>query len=382
MPSPTPSPVPFAAGDSPVADPLLALTGFARALRAEGVPADAGRVVSLVRALAELDPTDVEDLYWAGRVTLCAGVDDLARYEAVFERWWRGAGDPLGDGAGAPRSPGRPLGGVLERGDEPGEVEQELGLTASGVEVLRHREVTELDEAARAEVNRLVRLLRPRAATRRTRRREPGRGRGVDPGRTIRAMIRNGGEPAQLLHRRRRRKARRLVLLVDVSGSMGLYADLLLRFAHAAVRTAPASTEVFTLGTRLTRVTRHLRHRDAEEAFAGIGSAVPDWSGGTRLGESLRAFLDIWGHRGMARQAVVVVASDGWERGGADLLGAQAARLRRLAHRVVWVNPHCGREGFVPATAGMRAVLPHIDGLLPGNSFGAMEGLAEVIAHA
>jgi uncharacterized protein with von Willebrand factor type A (vWA) domain len=172
------------------------------------------------------------------------------------------------------------------------------------------------------------------------------------------------------------------VLLLDVSGSMSPYADVLLRFAHAAVRVAPASTEVFTFSTRLTRITRQLRLRDPQQALAAAGSAIPDWSGGTRLGESLQAFLDLWGQRGTARRAVVVVASDGWERGDAALLGEQMARLTRLAYRVVWVNPHRGKDGFAPVTVGMTAALPYVDELLAGHTLDALHTLADVIAHA
>jgi uncharacterized protein with von Willebrand factor type A (vWA) domain len=225
-------------------------------------------------------------------------------------------------------------------------------------------------------------MLAPRVGTRTTRRHRP-RGRDkVDVSRTVRAMLRDGGEPATLARLRPRIKPRRLVLLLDVSGSMSPYADVLLRFAHAAVRVAPASTEVFTVSTRLTRVTRQLRLRDPDEALRAAGTAIPDWSGGTRLGESLRAFLDLWGQRGTARGAVVVVASDGWERGDAALLGEQMSRLARLAHRVVWVNPHRGKDGFTPSTAGMTAVLPHLDDLLAGHTWAALLTLADVIARA
>jgi uncharacterized protein with von Willebrand factor type A (vWA) domain len=157
---------------------------------------------------------------------------------------------------------------------------------------------------------------------------------------------------------------------------------VLLRFGHAAVRVAPSATEVFTLGTRMTRVTRQLRLRDPDLALHAAGEAVPDWSGGTRLGESMRAFLDLWGQRGTARQAVVVVASDGWERGDPSLLRDQMARLARLAHRVIWINPHGGKAGFVPATQGMVAALPSIDSLVAGHSFAALREVAEVIARA
>jgi uncharacterized protein with von Willebrand factor type A (vWA) domain len=271
-------------------------------------------------------------------------------------------------------------------GDGPGEDaesdDEVLNTAASDAEVLRHRDVSGLTDAERDEINQLIALLAPRVGSRRTRRHRPrGRDR-IDISRTVRSMLRDDGEPAALARFRPRTKPRRLVLLLDVSGSMSPYADVLLRFAHAAVRVAPASTEVFTVSTRLTRVTRQLRLRDPQLALHAAGNAVPDWSGGTRLGESLRAFLDLWGQRGTARRAVVVLASDGWERGDAALLGEQMARLRRLAYRLVWVNPHRGKAGFAPATAGMAAALPYCDDLLAGHTLDALHTLADVIADA
>jgi uncharacterized protein with von Willebrand factor type A (vWA) domain len=185
-----------------------------------------------------------------------------------------------------------------------------------------------------------------------------------------------------LARRARSRRLRKVVLLVDVSGSMEPYADALLRFAHVVVRRAPASTEVFTLGTRLTRITRELRLRDPEHALGAAGRAIPDWSGGTRLGEVLAAFVDRWGRRGAARRAVVVVFSDGWERGDTALLGTQLARLRRLAHRLVWVNPHVGKAGYAPVQGGIVAALPYLDDLLAGHSLATLQNLLEVMARA
>ncbi len=185
-----------------------------------------------------------------------------------------------------------------------------------------------------------------------------------------------------LARRDRSPRPRKVVLLIDVSGSMEPYADALLRFAHVVVRRAPAATEVFTLGTRLTRVTRELRLRDPEHALAAAGRAIPDWSGGTRLGEALAAFVDRWGRRGAARRAVVVVFSDGWERGDTTLLGTQLAGLRRLAHRLIWVNPHVGKPGYAPVQGGIVAALPHLDDLLAGHSLATLEDLLEVMARA
>jgi uncharacterized protein len=169
-----------------------------------------------------------------------------------------------------------------------------------------------------------------------------------------------------------------------VSGSMSPYADALLRLAHRFSHGAGVarSVEVFTLGTRLTRVSRAMRLRDADPAIVAAGETVPDWSGGTRLGETLRIFLDRWGQRGLARGAVVVVFSDGWERGDAALLGEQMRRLHRLAHRVVWVNPHVGRAGYQPVQQGIVAALPYVDDFMAGHSLATFAELVEVVADA
>ncbi|MGH3366675.1 MAG: VWA domain-containing protein, partial [Nocardioidaceae bacterium] len=195
-------------------------------------------------------------------------------------------------------------------------------------------------------------------------------------------QLRHAGEPGRVRYRRRGRRPRRVVLLIDVSGSMAAYTDSLLRLAHCLTRAAPRHTEVFTMGTRLTRITRAMRQRDPDAALASAGATVPDWSGGTRLGEVLKAFLDRWGQRGVARGAVVVVCSDGWERGDSALLGTQVERLARLAHRLVWVNPHRGKVGFEPTQAGMAACLPHVDDLVAGHSFATFVELTEVMADA
>jgi uncharacterized protein with von Willebrand factor type A (vWA) domain len=251
--------------------------------------------------------------------------------------------------------------------------------TASELEILRHRDLAALTTGERDEVRRLIAAIDPVGETRTSRRHRRAHRGGLDPRRTVRAMLRRGGEPVRLERRRRRVRPRRLVLLVDVSGSMQPYADSFLRFAHAAARRRPG-TEVFTIGTRLTRVTREMRGRDPSAALLAVPDAVPDWSGGTRLGELLKAFLDRWGQRGVARGAVVLVASDGWERGDAGLLGEQMGRLARLAHRVVWANPHHGQPGYAPMTAGMLAALPYVDDFVDGHSLGALQRLAAVLS--
>lgn len=361
------------------------LTGFARTLRHAGVPAGPQRVQAMLAAVSHLDPLNPTQVYWAGRVTLCSDPEDLARYDAAFALYFGGRDERGGRSTYTPPA-------VLQaapfevdaagQGEDSDEESPSFAVQATRHEVLRHRDVATLTGPEREQLQRLFALLAPRVAGRRSPRyRRAHRGR-VDLDRTVRQMLRQGGEASELLRRRRRTKPRRLVLLIDVSGSMAPYADSLLRFAHAAVRSAPLNTEVFTVGTRLTRVTRELRARDPDRALAAAGRAVPDWSGGTRLGDALKAFLDRWGQRGVARAAVAVLCSDGWERGDPAELGSQLARLARLAHAVIWVNPHKGKDGFAPSTGGMVAALPHIDFLVAGHSLAALEELVEVIADA
>jgi len=358
--------------------------GFARTLRHAGVGASPDRVEAMLTALGSLDVLDPGAVYWAGRLTLCSGPDDLDRYDAAFAAYFAGerprtsrtaARPEVQLAASAPLEPGS--------GDGDDDTESlELAVQASADEVLRHRDVGELTPAEREHLRRLFALLVPATPMRPARRRRPSPQGSVHPGRTVRRALSSGGEVTRLLRHRRQARPRRVVLLIDVSGSMTPYADALLRFAHAAVRARPASTEVFTIGTRLTRVTREMRLRDPDRALAASGSAIADWSGGTRLGEALKAFLDRWGQRGTARGAVIVLCSDGWERGGTELLAEQMVRLRRLAHAVVWVNPHKGRSGYEPLTGGMQAALPSVDHFVSGHSLAAFEELTGVIQRA
>jgi uncharacterized protein with von Willebrand factor type A (vWA) domain len=357
--------------------------GFARTLRHAGVPASPDRVEAMLDAMGALDVLDPTSVYWAGRLTLCAGPDDLDRYDAAFAAWFAGEQPRQVATTAQPRTE-LAVSAPLDEGTGDGEDSEgpDLATQASADEVLRHRDVSEMTLAEREHLRRLFALLVPAAPMRPARRRRPSLRGSIHPARTVRRALQDGGEVRRLLHRRPRPRPRRVVLLVDVSGSMTPYADALLRFAHAAVRARPASTEVFTIGTRLTRVTREMRLRDPDRALTASGAAIPDWSGGTRLGEALKAFLDRWGQRGTARGAVVVVCSDGWERGDASLLGEQMVRLRRLAHTVVWVNPHKGRTGYEPLTGGMRAALPAVDQFVSGHSMAAFEELTRVIHRA
>ena len=343
-------------------------------------------MATALEALTHLDPLDIDQVYWAGRLTLLGEPDDLARYDAVFQIHFLERELPTEGAPAVAVMRAIPLGtDDSGGGDDHGDADDDtppLLTTANDIEILRHRDIAELDVLELDEVNRQIALLRPRAARRRTMRRRRGGHERVDARRTVRAMLRSGGEPGRLVLDKRRDKDRRLVLLLDVSGSMTPYADALLRFAHAAVRENPSGVEVFTIGTRLTRVTRPLRVRDPLLALREAAETIPDWSGGTRIGESVRAFLDLWGQRGTARRAVVVMFSDGWERGDATLLGEQMERVARLAHRVVWVHPHRGKDGFAPVTGGMVAALPHVEDLVAGHTVAALAEVAEVIARA
>jgi uncharacterized protein len=362
--------------------PDLLLVGFAEALRQAGTPVTADRVHAFLRAVAELDPTAAADVYWAGRATLCAGPDDTDRYDEVFAAWFSGDLPRGSRHRRHTRTTAIAL-AVVEGGatvDTDGDAA--VTVSASDTEVLRHRDVADLTAAERAELARLFGSLRPHLPQRRSARRRPSNTGEIDPRRTLRAQLRQVGEPARVRRRRRSTRPRRVVLLVDVSGSMAPYADSTLRLAHTIAHVLPRQVEVFTIGTRLTRVTTAMRHRDPERALELAGEAIPDWSGGTRLGEVLKVFLDRWGQRGMARRTVMVVCSDGWERGDAALLAEQMQRMSRLAHRVVWLNPHRGKVGYQPVQAGIVAALPYVDDLVAGHSLATYADLLEVVADA
>jgi len=365
------------------------LLGFTRALRAAGVAVTQDRSQAFLAAVAEVGADDGQAVWWAGRATLCASPDDLFRHDQVFAAWFN-ARDGLPQAR--PRDASRPATAHLlpdaegaGGSDSDAEDEDVVRAAASAAEVLQHRDVASLDAAEKRRLARMFVRLSLRPPTRRTARHQKWHRGDVDASRTLRASLRHLGEPGEIAWRRRTVRPRRVVLLVDVSGSMSAYADALLRLAHRltqSARTTGGTVETFTVGTRLTHVTRALRSPDADRAIVAAGEVVPDWSGGTRLGENLRVFLDRWGQRGMARGSVVVVFSDGWERGDATLLGEQMARLQRVAHRVVWVNPHRGKAGYEPLQRGVVAALPHCDDFLAGHSLATFADLTEVIARA
>jgi uncharacterized protein len=339
---------------------------FARDLRAAGIPAGTGAVADFCRAAALLAP---EDLYWAGRTTLLARVEEISVYDRVFRDFFGAASSEQG----APRRR-RQVALVRTDGEDGGRA----GSPASAVELLRERSFARCSDEELAELAALMRRIRFDAPLRRTRRHRPTREGALDLRRTLRRSFRTGGEPLALARRGRRLERRRVALLLDVSGSMAAYSRGLLLFAHAALQ-ADARFEAFCFGTRLTRLTRSLRRGTPDAALASATAGVVDWGGGTRIGESLKAFLDRFGHGGLARGAIVVVCSDGLERDDPELLGAQAARLGRLAHRVVWLNPLREDPRYEPLARGMAAALPHVDLFASGHNLASLEAVADAL---
>jgi uncharacterized protein len=342
-----------------VSDAIAALAAFGRALRAEGLPVGTGRIASFSRAAALLSPGD---LYWAGRATLVARRDQIPVYDRVFRAFFGAARAP----EATPRRTNLAF-------------EEEVAL-ASPVELLRRKSFADCSTEELAELAALMAQLRLVVPTRRSRRLAPARAGRPDLRRTLRRSFRTGGEPLERRFRARRLRRRRLVLVLDVSGSMADYSRALLVFAHAALR-ADRRWEAFCFGTRLTRLTRALAALRPDEALRRAADEVFDWNGGTRIGESLKLLLDEYGHRGLVRGAVVVLCSDGLEIGDPDLLAEQMARLSRLAHRVVWLNPLKGDPAYEPLARGMHAALPHVDVFAAGHNLASLEELGDQLAR-
>ncbi len=360
-------------------DPATAAVAFVRLLRQAGLATPVDATANFVEALDHLDVTEPDDVYWAGRATLVRREEDLPAYDLVFAGFFGGEPVEL-----IPPAEVEALSlevddpDAEEGGPEDGDGESQQ-VRFSRVETLRRADFASLSPDELAEAWALIDRLRLTGAPRASRRRQPAaRGR-IDLRRTVRHALRTDGETLRRPATGPGQRFRRVVLLVDVSGSMEPYARALLRFAHAAV-SSRSRIDAFALGTRLTRLTRELSRRDPDEALARAGAAIEDFSGGTRLGEGLKRFNDEWGVRGMARGAVVVILSDGWDRGDPAELDEQMQRLQRVAHRVVWVNPLKASPGYAPIARGMAAALPHVDAFVEGHSVDALERLASVVA--
>jgi uncharacterized protein len=354
------------------------LVGFGRALRAAGLRVGVGDAADFCAAVAVLDPSDLLDLYWAGRTALVTRRDDIAAYDEVFAEYFLGEHNPV-ERAVALQVHAVEVDAVLEvpaappSGGDEEEQETTMGLVASGVDTLRHKAFAACTPDELHEVRRIMERMRLTPPRRRTRRARPARrGRAPDMRRTVRDSLRLHGEPVPLRHRRRRVKLRPLVLVLDVSGSMADYSRALLQFAWSA-RRGLARVEVFCFGTRLTRITVPLQRRSPDAALAEAAALVVDWDGGTRIGTSLEEFTRVWGRRGVARGGVVVICSDGMDRGDPDTLVAAMERLTRQCHRIVWCNPHGG------GAMGMMVAQPYVDALLPGHDLNSLAELARVL---
>ncbi|MBA3251289.1 MAG: VWA domain-containing protein [Geodermatophilaceae bacterium] len=383
--------------------PASLAAGLASALHRAGLPVTPQRAGRFAASLVLAPPVRRERLYWQARITLLSDVEQLSVFDAVFEAVFADGLDPAdtrGDPGGPPpiHAPARrpdderppvdrpPAGGApgLARsaeGDASG-TDRDAVLGVAGIEErLGDTAFDRLSAEELAELRGLIRRIALATPPRRTRRTTPttrSRER-LDVRRTLRRAHRTGGDPVRRIHRQRRERPRRLVLLCDVSGSMEPYSRVFLTLLQGAV--AGARAEAFVFSTRLTRLTTALAVRDVDEALVRAAAAAPDWSGGTRLAESLRRFVTDHGRAGLARGAVVVILSDGWATDDPDDVAFQMVRLRRLAHRIVWVNPRKAAAGFAPTVGGMAAALPYCDAFVSGHSYAALADLAAAVRH-
>jgi uncharacterized protein with von Willebrand factor type A (vWA) domain len=379
--------------------PLRQLVGFGRYLRSLGLAVGTGRILSFCRAASVLDAFDQSDLHLAARATLVSRPEDFTLLDEAFARFFGLDGldrapevsvENMGEQTRGHRaeSTTEPEGLVAaarwSRADlyEEAEGASALRIMASDVERLRTKDFTELSEEERRMALARVRRLALVAPSRPSRRYRPSmRGARFDLQRTLRRSLRTQGEPFHRAWRKRQVRRRPLVLILDVSGSMAPYSRPLVEFAHAAA-SAGRKVEVFCFGTRLTRITRAVKTRDPQQALAAVGSIVTDWEGGTRIGDSLKDLLDRWATRTALRGSVVVLCSDGLERGDPRLLAGQMARLSRLAHRVLWLNPLKGSPRYEPLARGMAASLPYVDVFLPAHNLESLEALAGALRLA
>jgi len=378
---------------------------FGRRLHDAGVPVTPGRTTDFARALALVRPEARRRLYWTARSVFVSDPSQVNAFDTVFVEIFDGGREhrddvpedartvaappderPSFEHAVQPRVNGETVSlqsigaSAPGAGDDDSASEVDVPLaTASDEEVLRQKSFDALAAHELAQLYRLMSQLELATPLRRTRRYERSRhGERIDLRRTLRASLRTGGDPIRLARRRRRVARRRLVLLCDISGSMEPYARAYLQFLTCAAGSGP-NAEAFVFATRLTRVTRALSSRSPERAIQRAAAAAPDWSSGTRIGDALKAFNDRHGRRGMARGAVIVILSDGWERGDPMLVGREMERLARLANRIVWVNPRAGAGNFSVQAGGMVAALPHCDALVSGHTFEALGEVVEAI---
>lgn len=371
-----------AAGDAVVRK----LVTFGRILREAGLEVGPGRLQDALRGLDQVDLESREEVYHALRCTLVSRRDDIDAFDAAFAAFWEQAPRPGPDQPvdfGFETAPRRD--GAARASPPASDAESELDssplvVASSRDEVLRAKDFADMTAAELRRIRELIAELPAAAPTRRSHRlRQVRTGDVLDPRRTLRGAIRTDGLPLELFYRRRKVVPRKLVFLCDVSGSMEPYARAMIMFLEAAAR-AGRHVEAFAFGTRLTRLTPHLRELDPVRSLHGMGAAMPDWGGGTRIGESLRDYNERFGRRGVTRGAVVVVVSDGWERGDLALLDSELVRLQRQSHRLVWVNPLKGHAGFEPLAGGMRVAVRRADVFVEGHNLAALEALAGILS--
>jgi uncharacterized protein with von Willebrand factor type A (vWA) domain len=353
---------------------------FGRVLREAGLEVGPQRIQDALTGLDRVELARRDDVYWTLRQTLVSRAEDLTAFDSAFTAWFERA--PVQPRVRKVRQQTmRPSLAFAEAGDEAPEAGAQLQSKGwSAEEILRRKDFASLTPEELEHVKKLIAQAGACRPERRSRRLRPHhRGRELDLRRIVRGSLGTGGDVAERSFRRRTHVPRKVVLLCDVSGSMEAYARALLLFVHAVVGTG-RGVEAFAFGTRLTRLTPELADRDPEKALEAAAHRVVDWTGGTRIGASLKAFNDEWGKRALTRGAVVVIASDGWERGEAGLVGREMARLARAAYAVVWVNPLKGSPEYQPLAGGMRAALPYVDRFLPGHNLASLEGLGDVLA--
>jgi uncharacterized protein with von Willebrand factor type A (vWA) domain len=367
---------------------------FGRLLRGLGLDVNPGRMIDLVQALNYIEVGRKVDFYHTARSLLVHRHEDIPLFDEAFEVFWRKPVDGWTTldlrAMGERRRLRRPLFTAPPlRQPSPNAPESENGqsaaneppivqvtLTYSAREVLRHKDFAELTGEELEAIKQLMTSLVWQLGERRTRRRQPGPGQLLDLRRTMRDNLRYGGEVFDWAYREPKFKPRPLIVIADISGSMERYTRLLLHFIYSLTAGLDQPVESFVFSTRLTRITRQVRGHDVDQALREVSRSVPDWSGGTRIGEALKTFNFDWGRRVLGHGAVVLLISDGWDRGDVDLLRAEMARLQRSCHRLIWLNPLLGSPQYEPLTRGIQAALPYIDDFLPVHNLASLEDLA------
>lgn len=367
---------------------------FGRLLRAVGVSITPTQILDLVEALEYVDIRRRQDFKDSARTILVSKHEHIPLFDRAFDMFWRAREkDALREmelGQLLKKQPQKQEEEIIERqpapqqGADSPEREQEEPLpdkvfTYSEREVLRRKDFAELTPDELQEVKRMMQSMRWRLEQRRTRRKSrAARGAYLDMRRTMRQNLRFGGQPLLLSWQRRKQKRRPLVVICDISGSMERYSRVLLKFIYV-ISNGLENVEAFVFSTRLTRITRQLRQRDIDDALDQITASVQDWAGGTRIGEALKTFNYEWGRRVLGQGAIVLIISDGWDRGDINLLRREMARLQLSSQRLIWLNPLLGSESYEPLTRGIQAALPHIDDFLPVHNLTSLEQLGNLL---